>query len=134
MRCQRPLPVGGSLRCPENLLDIPAQAPRARPRRFCEAHLAKHDEACNVMSYTRPRSFARRSLRGIPRDGEILRPQVRNKLLSVFQESAVDRGEPFLGDLAAFRLGPIQFRAVPQLAGAQVRRDTPNTLLNILAA
>ena len=134
MRRQRSLPVGGSLHCPENLFDIPAQAPGVRPRRFCEAHLAKHGEACNIMSCARSRRFAQPSLRRIPRDGEILRSRVRAEFLRVSSRAAVDRGEPLLGDLAAFRLDPVQFRAISQLAGTQVRRNTPNTLLHILAA
>ncbi len=134
MRCQRPLPVGGSLHSPENLFDIPAQAPRVRPRRFCQAHLAKHGEARNIMPRARPRHFAQPSLHRIPRHREVLRSEVRAGFARVLHEPPVDRGEPLLGNLAAFRLDPVQFRAIPNLARTQVRRNSPNALLHILAA
>ena len=118
MRRERFLAVCGPLHSPENLLEILSYPPTARSHRFCEAHLAKHGEACNVMSCPRSRHVAQASLCRLPRDREKLRSHVRTEFLRVLQEPAVDRGEPLLGDLTTFRLRPVKLRAIPQLTGA----------------
>jgi len=64
MRCQRPLPVGGSLHRPEHLFEVPPQAPRVWAGRFCQTHLAEHGEPCNIMSHARPRRFANAACAG----------------------------------------------------------------------
>jgi len=70
------------------------------------------------MSCPRPRHVAHASLRRIPRDREKLRSHVRNEILRVLQKSAVYRGKPLLGNFAALRLRPVEFRAIPKLTGA----------------
>jgi len=86
------------------------------------------------MSRARPGRFAQSSLRRVARYREVLRSEVRAGFARILQEPPVDRGEPLLGNLTAFRLDPIQFCAIPELACTKVRRNSPNTLLNILAA
>jgi hypothetical protein len=85
------------------------------------------------MPRARPRRFAQPGLRRIPRHREVLRSEVRTGFARVLQP-AVDRGEPLFGNLTTLRLDPIQFCAIPNLARTQVRRDSSNTLLQILAA
>ena len=73
-------------------------------------------------------------LRGISRYSEGLRFRGWTGFLHVSHEPAIERGEPRLGDFAAFRLRRVEFRPVPELAGAQVPGDSPNPALDVLPA
>ena len=91
-----------------------AHPPSARSRRLCEPHLAKHGQARGVVARARPCGFAKFGLRRIANNGEM----VQDRLQCVSQEPFVDRGKTLLGNLTAFSLRAIGFRAISRLAGA----------------
>ncbi len=135
MRRQRSLPVGGSLHCPENLFEVPAQPPRVRPRRFCKAHLAKHGEARDIMSCARSRRFAQPGLRRIPRDREMLRSQVRAgfaaRLFRSLRSIDVSRFSVTSRRSASAPSSSVRYPSWRVHRSAAIR---PNPLLHILAA
>ena len=128
------LPVGGPLHSPENLLEIPAHSPGARPRRFCQSHPLEYGEARGLVSRANACRLTQISLYRIANDREVMWPQVQADIARVSQETAVDRRESLFRDFAPLGFDRIKFRTIPELARAEIFHNAPNPMLYVIPA
>jgi hypothetical protein len=78
--------------------------------------------------------LAQSRLSRIPNNLEVLWPEIRAGIRRFPHDPTIKRRKSRLPDFAPFRLGRIEFRSIPKLAGAQVLGHASNPMLDIFPA
>jgi hypothetical protein len=133
MCCQSLLTVSAPLHGSENAHEVPSYTPSLRAGGLDQSNGLEHHQPLRCAPFNQQRAWTESRPAWVLVDSEERR-LIGFGSISTPLDDAIKRRITMLMYFATLRVGSIQFRPIPKLAGAQILRDVADTLLNKVPA